>query len=41
LENEINQSVQKIWVCGPPLLNESFDKDLEVVSKIINIDFKT
>lgn len=25
------EAVKKIWVCGPPLMNESFDKALEKI----------
>ena len=37
----IPKEVEKIWVCGPPLMNESFDKSLEVVSREKGINFLT
>jgi len=28
-----NDNLKKIWVCGPPRMNEDFDKGLEKLSK--------
>lgn len=32
---EVNE-IKKIWVCGPPQLNEDFDKNLAVIGKKLN-----
>ena len=34
-------SIQKIWVCGPPMLEELFDDYLYKLSKEFNLDFRT
>ena len=31
LDEQISKSVQKIWVCAPPLMEENFDKYLEEI----------
>lgn len=36
-----NQSIQKVWVCGPPLLEEVFDKALFDLAPQFDLDFKT
>ena len=41
LTEHISKDVEKIWVCGPPLMNENFDKSLEVVCKLQGINFLT
>lgn len=33
--------VQRIWVCGPPLLEEQFDKDLCILSEKYGMNFAT
>ena len=35
------KQVEKVWVCGPPLMEESFDKILCSVCPGLGIDFKT
>ena len=41
LKKEIPNTAQKIWVCGPPLMNEKFDRDLEDICKDKGINFLT
>jgi len=35
------KSVQKVWVCGPPVMEESFEQILEKACKDFDIDFRT
>ena len=35
------KQAEKVWVCGPPLMEESFDKILSSVCPGLGIDFKT
>jgi len=39
LNNNIPKITKKIWVCGPPLMEENFDKDLESICKQKGINF--
>ena len=46
LESELTNckkqaKINKVWACGPPLLDEQFDKILLEVSETYDIDFKT
>lgn len=43
LFNVMSQAVviQKMWICGPPLMDESFDKILAKLSHVFGLDFKT
>ena len=38
LENINNNEIKKIWVCGPPIMNEEFDRNLEKLCPKLNID---
>lgn len=35
------KDLKRIWVCGPPMMNEQFDKALFNLSPLIGLDFKT
>jgi predicted ferric reductase len=41
IDNQIPEDVKKVWVCGPPLLEENFDKSLEQICKEKDIDYLT
>jgi hypothetical protein len=30
--------ISKVWVCGPPLMNQTFDKVLTKIAKEYNLD---
>ena len=36
-----NKDCKKIWVCGPPLMQENFDKYLNKLAPKFGLDFKT
>ena len=35
------KDAKKVWVCGPPLMEESFDKILCSICPDLGLDFKT
>lgn len=41
LETYSKSGISKIWVCGPPLLEEVFDKSLSSLAPVYNLNFKT
>lgn len=41
VNNLKGKEAQKIWVCGPPLMEESFDKYLCALCPDLGIDFKS
>jgi len=41
LQKHSSWNIQRIWVCGPPLLEEQFDKDLCELSPKYKINFST
>lgn len=41
LETYSKSGISQIWVCGPPLLEEVFDKSLSSLAPVYNLDFKT
>ena len=43
IDEEIREhgEVKKIWVCGPPLMSELFDKYLQQVVPVHEMDFRT
>jgi predicted ferric reductase len=41
LEIYQKETIAKIYVCGPPLLEEQFDKTLNALAPKFGLDFKT
>jgi len=35
------KEIQKIWVCGPPLMEEQFEIYLENLVDVLGVDFKS
>lgn len=33
----LKDTLSRVWVCGPPSLNETFDKTLEAIGPMINL----
>lgn len=38
LDIQQKEKIKKIWVCGPPLMNETFDKTLMSIKSNYNFD---
>lgn len=36
-----NSALKRIWVCGPPIMEETFDKMMPKVAKNFGLDYRT